>query len=197
MRSTVVRIVAAVAVVLTAGLVSACGGDSRPEADSQQTTKQADHNANDITFAQNMVPHHEQAVVMAQMVPTNTANMQMVRVSELVIARQVAEIQAFRAWLMERADTSSGPAADHDAAGHGATMPGMVDAATMNKLQTLKGADFDRLWLTLMIDHHRGAIEMARDELAHGKNPDVLYLARTIVTEQQAEIDQMKKMLGG
>ena len=48
-----------------------------------------------------------------------------------------------------------------------------------------------------MIDHHRGAIAMAQDEIAHGKNPDVIYLARTIIAGQQAEIDQMKQMLGG
>jgi uncharacterized protein (DUF305 family) len=73
----------------------------------------------------------------------------------------------------------------------------MVDQPTMDKLEQLTGAEFDRLWLTSMIDHHRGAIAMAQDELAHGRNPDVLYLARSIIASQQAEIDQMKQILGG
>ena len=94
-------------------------------------------------------------------------------------------------------EDDGGNSAGHDPAGHGATMPGMVDQATMDKLQSLTGADFDWLWLTSMIDHHRGAIAMAQDEIAHGKNPDVIYLARSIIAAQQAEIDQMKKMLGG
>jgi uncharacterized protein (DUF305 family) len=67
----------------------------------------------------------------------------------------------------------------------------------MDKLRTLHGADFDRLWLMSMIDHHRGAIAMAQQEVARGKNPDVIYLAKSIVTAQQSEIDQMNRMLGG
>jgi uncharacterized protein (DUF305 family) len=73
----------------------------------------------------------------------------------------------------------------------------MVDKPTMDKLQSLSGAAFDRLWLTTMIDHQRGAIAMAQDEVAHGRNADVLYLARSIIASQQAEIDRMKQMLGG
>ena len=110
---------------------------------------------------------------------------------------QFGEIQAFNAWLVQWPEGQNSDPAGHDAAGHGATMPGMVDAATMARLQSLTGPDFDRLWLTSMIDHHRGAIAMAQDEIAHGKNPDVIYLARTIIAGQQAEIDQMKQMLGG
>jgi uncharacterized protein (DUF305 family) len=76
-------------------------------------------------------------------------------------------------------------------------IPGMVDQATMDKLQSLSGEEFDRLWLTSMIDHSRGAIAMAQDEVAHGRNADVLYLARSAIATQQSEIDQMKKILGG
>ena len=162
----------------------------------QQTSEQADHNADDIAFASNMVPHHEQAVVMAQMVPTNTTNQQIVDLANQIIDSQVPEIQAFRAWLMQWQDAQGNDASGHDGAGHGAAMPGMVDQATMDRLQSLNGADFDRLWLTSMIDHHRGAIAMAQDEIAHGQNPDVIYLARSIIAAQQAEIDQMKTDAG-
>ena len=185
------------AVVLAAGLLTACGGDSHPEADAQQSTQQADHNADDVAFARNMIPHHGQAVQMAQMVLTNTTNQEVTALANHITTTQLGEIQAFSAWLVQWPEGQNSDSAGHDAAGHGATMPGMVDAATMARLQSLTGADFDRLWLTSMIDHHRGAIAMAQDEIAHGKNPDVIYLARAIIAGQQAEIDQMQKMLGG
>ena len=76
-------------------------------------------------------------------------------------------------------------------------MQGMVDDATMARLESLKGQEFDTLWLQSMISHHQGAIEMAKAEIANGKSPDMITMAKNIVTAQQAEIDQMKKMLGG
>ena len=79
----------------------------------------------------------------------------------------------------------------------GMQMPGMVDDGTMSKLESLKGAEFDTLWLQSMIGHHEGAIEMANTEIADGANADAKTLAQEIVTAQQAEIAQMKQMLGG
>jgi uncharacterized protein (DUF305 family) len=191
MRSTTVRIVAAFAAACTFGLLTGCTSPDRNAGTS--SAEQPDHNASDVAFARNMVPHHEQAVEMAQMVPTNTTNQQIIDLANQIISSQVPEAQAFRVWLMQVQDTQG-----HDPGSHeGTPMAGMVDQATMDKLQTLHGADFDRLWLTSMIDHHRGAITMAQDEVAHGKNPDVIYLAKSIITAQQAEIDKMKRMLGG
>ena len=76
-------------------------------------------------------------------------------------------------------------------------MQGMVDDATMARLQTLKGEEFDTLWLESMISHHQGAIEMAKAEVANGQNVDVKGMAQTMVDTQQGEIGQMKQMLGG
>jgi uncharacterized protein (DUF305 family) len=76
-------------------------------------------------------------------------------------------------------------------------MAGMVDDATMVKLDNLKGADFDTLWLQSMTSHHEGAIAMAKTEIADGTSADMKTLARGIVSAQQAEIDQMKQMLIG
>ncbi len=76
-------------------------------------------------------------------------------------------------------------------------MAGMVDEATMTKLESLSGAEFDTLWLESMISHHQGAIEMAKAEIANGENVDAKRLAQTIIDTQQAEIGQMKQMLGG
>ena len=91
----------------------------------------------------------------------------------------------------ENPDTASGHAR------HGSTMAGMVDEATMTRLESLSGPEFDTLWLESMISHHQGAIEMARAEIANGDNVDAKGLAQTIIDTQQAEIGQMKQMLGG
>jgi uncharacterized protein (DUF305 family) len=194
MRSAAAAIAAAFAVLLAAGLLTACGGSEqhRVTRSSARTSSEA---ADDIAFARNMIPHHEQAVQMAQMVPTNTTNQQVIALANQITITEVPEIQAFRAWLMQWEDAQGSDSAGHDS--HGMPMPGMVDQASLDKLQSLRGAEFDRLWLTSMIDHHRGAIAMAQDEVAHGRNADVLYLARSMIAAQQGEIDQMKQMLGG
>jgi uncharacterized protein (DUF305 family) len=198
MRSAAAATMAAMAMLLAAAFLTACGGSEQHRAtgsSAEKSSEAADHNADDIAFARNMVPHHEQAVQMAQMVPTNTTNQQVIALATLITTTQVSEMQAFRAWLMQWEDAQGSDSAGHDS--HGVPMAGMVDKPTMDKLQSLSGAEFDRLWLTSMIDHHRGAIAMAQYEVAHGRNADVLYLARSIIASQQAEIDRMKQMLGG
>lgn len=182
------------AALLALGFLAACGGSPEQQAGAAQSSEASDHNADDVAFARKMISHDEQAVEMAQMVPTNTSSQQMVALANQIIATQLPEIQAFRTFLVQW-QGAEGNDSSHDP--HGAPMPGMIDQATLDKLQQLRGAEFDRLWLTSMIDHHRAAIAMAQDELAHGRHPDVLYLARTTIANQQAEIDQMKQVLGG
>lgn len=195
MTAATVRIAAAFAVLLAVGSLTACAGSQAHRATgAAQSSEAADHNAADIAFAKNMVAHHGQAVQMAQMVPTNTTNQQVIALANQITATQLPEMQAFQAWLMQWQDVGG---SGSSGAGNPMPMTGMVDQATVDKLQTLTGGDFDKLWLTSMIDHHRGAIAMAQDEFAHGRNADILYLARSLVATQQSEIDQMKQMLGG
>jgi uncharacterized protein (DUF305 family) len=197
MRSATARITAAFAALVVVGFSTGCGGPPEHHgtgSSAKQRSESADHNADDIAFARNMIPHHEQAVQMAQMVPTNTTNQQVIALANVITTTQIPEVQAFRAWLMQWQAPEGSDSAGQDS--HGMPMAGMVDQATLDKLPHLNGAEFDRLWLTSMIDHHRGAIAMAQDEVAHGRNADALYLARSIIATQQAEIDQMKQMLG-
>jgi len=195
MRSATVRIAAVFAVPLTATMLSGCGGSPDRHGAPSSTDRssgQADHNADDIAFARTMIPRHQQAVQMAQMVPTNTTNPRVIALADRIITTQAPGIQAFRTFLMQWQDVQG-----HDAQGTDSTGVGVVDQATVDKLQSLTGPGFDRLWLTSMIDHHRGAIAMAQDEVAHGRNADVIYLARSIIATEQPEIDEMKQMLGG
>jgi uncharacterized protein (DUF305 family) len=202
MTSIAARLAAVVvAAAATALFVSSCGG---PAADGQPTHQNADepvitgqpagYNADDVAFATNMIPHHQQAVELSAMVPDRSTNPDLIALANQISAAQQPEIDVMKVFLVqwnENPDNNSGHA------GHGGTMAGMVDAATMAKLQALNGAEFDKLWLESMITHHQGAIEMAKAEVANGDNVDAKALANNIVTAQEADIGQMKQMLGG
>ena len=152
-------------------------------------------NADDIAFATNMVPHHEQAIELSALVPERSTNPDVIQLAQTIASVQEPEIATMNAFLVqwnENPDTQTGHEG-HDMAG----MAGMVDQATLTRLESLTGAEFDTLWLQSMIAHHEGAIDMAETELAVGENVDAKQLAQHIIDEQQAEIAQMRTMLGG
>jgi uncharacterized protein (DUF305 family) len=158
------------------------------------TGQPAGYNADDVAFANNMIPHHQQAVELSAMVPDRSTNADLIALAKQISAAQQPEIEIMKVFLVqwnENPDTNSGHA------GHAGTMQGMVDAPTMTKLGSLNGAEFDKLWLESMISHHEGAIEMAKAEIANGDNVDAKTLAEKIVATQGADIGQMKQMLGG
>jgi uncharacterized protein (DUF305 family) len=198
-----VRIVAGLAALATAFTMSACTTPSSSDGHTDHThaesspvinAQPAGFDADDVAFATDMVPHHQQAIEMSAMVPDHTSNPQVIALARDISAAQGPEIETFKALLVqwqENPDSDTG----HD--GHGdMAMNGMVDDGTMQRLGSLKGPEFDTLWLQSMIGHHQGAIDMAKAELAKGENVDAKQLAQNIVSAQQAEIDQMKQMLG-
>jgi uncharacterized protein (DUF305 family) len=201
MTPITVRVAAVLAAVAAALFLSSCsspasdGHTGEEHSDEPVITGQpAGYNADDVAFATNMIPHHQQAVELSAMVPDRSTNDQLVALAKQISAAQQPEINVMKVFLVqwnENPDTNSGHS------GHGSTKQGMVDEATMTKLTSLNGAEFDRLWLESMISHHQGAIEMAKAEIANGDNEDAKTLATNIVTTQEAEIGQMKQMLGG
>lgn len=195
------RVVAATVALAAALVLTSC---SHPASDGHSdhghpeapviTGQPAGYNADDVAFATNMIPHHQQAVDLSAMVPDRSDNAELIALAKQISAAQQPEIEILKVFLVqwnENPDSNSGQA------GHGSAMAGMVDAATMTKLESLKGADFDKLWLVSMISHHQGAIEMANAEIATGDNVDAKTLAKNIVATQGTEIGQMKQMLGG
>lgn len=191
-----VRIVAVAAALTTAVVVSSC---SKTEDHSQHATSTtmssataAAHDADDVMFAQMMIPHHQQAVQLASLAPQHTDNQAILKLASSIAGEQQPEIDAMKALLLQ---WDVDPMGDHS--GHGAAMRGMVDDATMAKLGSLKGPEFDTLWLQAMIGHHQGAIEMAKAEIVNGQSADMTTMAKSMVSAQQSEIDQMKQMLGG
>ena len=144
----------------------------------------------DVMFAQMMIPHHSQAVELAALAEANTSNPVILDLAARIKGAQQPEIDSMTAWLA----AAGAPAVDHGS--HGMSMPGMVGAADMAALEKASGAEFDVLFLSHMIQHHEGAIDMANDVLATTKNDDVAALAAAIVAAQTAEIDEMYALLG-
>jgi uncharacterized protein (DUF305 family) len=150
------------------------------------------HNDADVAFAQGMIPHHRQAVAMAELAGGRTENPAVLDLAARIEAAQAPEIDTLTAWLQEW-DVEV-PAGDMAGMDHG-DMSGMGSPEDLAALEAALGAGFDRLFLEQMTVHHEGAVQMAQTELADGADPDVLALARTVAESQQAEIDEMAALL--
>jgi uncharacterized protein (DUF305 family) len=125
---------------------------------------------------------------MAELAPERAADPEIKELAAKIKAAQDPEIQTMKGWL-----TEWGKAAPEGGMGH--DMPGVMSEEDMTKLKAAKGAEFDKLFAQQMIAHHNGAIEMARTEQSGGSNPEAKELAKTIETAQQAEVEQLQKIL--
>ena len=158
----------------------------------------------DVSFAQAMVPHHQQAVQMADMVPSRTHDQAVTGLANRIRAAQQPEIDRLNGWLaawkpgaQEHQSHDMGDMGNMGNMGHqGHQMSGMMSAGDMAALEKARDADFDRMWLRMMIQHHQGAVEMAKAELAGGRNADAKAMAQHIIDSQQAEINEMNGLLG-
>jgi uncharacterized protein (DUF305 family) len=187
MPSVGMRITALLGAVVMAAVVSACGESSTtPDAQGPK------HDAADVTFAQKMIPHHQQALDMAAMVPPRTSNHELIVMAKHIALDQQAQIDTLQRLLQQWGEPVAAAHMGHDGMG----MDGMVDAATMDRLPALRDTEFDELWLRSMIVHHQGAVAMAEPEVAHGEDPTAVRMAKIIVDWQQLEIGRMHAMLG-
>ena len=191
------------AAILAAALgtmAAACSSDDTSTNSSGVTTTEGqrasaelpdDVNDADVTFVKGMIPHHEQAIQMSEMVIANGDDATVIAVAEQINAAQGPEIDQMNPWLD---DWDIDPAGSDGMDGmDGAN--GMMSDDEMDMMSEAMGADLDRMFLETMIRHHQGAIRMAEVELEEGSNADVLALAQGIIDGQQAEIDQMHSML--
>jgi uncharacterized protein (DUF305 family) len=158
----------------------------------------AEFNATDVGFAQGMIPHHAQAIVMADMALAQATNPEVKQLATQIKAAQAPEIEQLTMWLQAwgqpTPDNTGGT--DHSMSGmDGMMMSGMMSDADMARLENTTGTDFDAMWLEMMTQHHQGAISMARDEVTGGKYAATKAMAESIVTSQQAEIDTMTKLM--
>ncbi|WP_206422612.1 DUF305 domain-containing protein [Nocardioides pantholopis] len=155
----------------------------------------------DVAFLQMMIPHHAQALAMSELASTRAADPRVRRLADRIHAAQRPEILAMAAWLEEHdievPRAAEDPSAyDHGQHGHN-EMQGMLSPEQMASLERASGARFDRLFLQGMIGHHEGAIAMSEDVARDGAHVRVSEIASDVIVTQQAEIDIMRRMLGG
>jgi uncharacterized protein (DUF305 family) len=169
---------------------------------AQEATKLAEvsYTASDAQFMQHMILHHQQALDMAVLVKDRTNTKELVDIAGRIEASQADEIAFMKDWLTSRGE----PAQDPKMKGHGAhlhhMMKGMASPDQMKALAAAKGVEFDRQFLTLMIAHHEGAVEMVEkllDEDGTAADPVLYQFVSDIDTEQTGEIERMDKLLAG
>ena len=155
--------------------------------------KGALYTAADVHFMQGMIAHHGQAIHMSRLAAARNANPRVLRFATKIDQSQEVEIRLMQEWL--RANGQTAPEAD---SWRTMTMPGMLTPEQLASLDSAKGADFDRQFLTLMIQHHRGALKMVADLLATplaAQDVDVSVFATDVEVTQSAEIAIMQQML--
>ncbi|MGW8632347.1 DUF305 domain-containing protein [Streptomyces sp. NPDC055793] len=208
------RVAAVVATAAAAFVLAACGGDgggghegshgaasasaTDPAGPAGNEAGEQAHNAQDVAFAQGMIPHHRQALEMARLAADRSATPEVADLAARVEKAQDPEITTMTGWLKTWGEevpesTGSGSGMDHSA--HSG-MPGMMDGQDMAELAKASGRTFDTKFLTMMVEHHEGAVEMAGTEKATGRYAPAKALADDIVTAQQAEITEMNRLLG-
>jgi uncharacterized protein (DUF305 family) len=174
-------------------------GDAPRELTAEEAIKVAktSYSPADVTFMRDMIPHHNQAVQMAELVAERTNRQELVDVAGRIDASQADEIEFMQQWLRSRGEEVPDPTA-HEAMHTSHTMAGMATPEQMAELAASKGIDFDRLFLKLMITHHDGAVTMVEELLEQpGSAYDSVLFEFTndITNDQTAEIERMNALL--
>jgi uncharacterized protein (DUF305 family) len=189
-----------VVALLTAAACGSAPTGTQPTAGAppSATSNASAHNAVDVAFAQQMIPHHRQAITMAGLAPARTVNAKVRDLASQITTDQAREIATLNSWLQ----TWQAPPTEDDASGSSTTggmdraaMVGMASNQQMSQLVKSGGPAFDRLFIQLMITHHQGAVQMATRELSAGRNPDAMHLATLIQRNQTAQIATMRQLL--
>jgi uncharacterized protein (DUF305 family) len=157
----------------------------------------------DVDFMSHMIGHHAQAIVMSGWAPTHGAGPSVRILAERIINAQQDEIASMQRWLRNRRQPvpearPMGMKMKMNGVEHEMLMPGMLTEAQMKELDHARGAEFDRLFLTYMIQHHRGAVSMVKDLLGtYGAAQDetVFKFANDVSVDQSTEIARMERML--
>ncbi|WP_439591877.1 DUF305 domain-containing protein [Microbacterium sp.] len=175
----------------TAGSGSMPGMDHGGSSSAPPSVVMAEFNDADVMFAQMMIPHHQQAVEMADMILAKDGiDAGVITLAEQIKAAQQPEIEQLQGWLEEwGADSDMGGMGGMD---HG---DGMMSDEDMQTLDAATGTEASRLFLEQMTMHHEGAITMAQDEVDNGQNAGAIKMAQTIIDTQTAEIATMQDLL--
>lgn len=194
--------VATAAITALAGLAACGADDDKTGSGTSSAQPGAAFNEADVTFATGMIPHHQQALEMVDLTEGRTLDPAVRTLADQIEAAQAPEIDTMSGWLTDwgkpvPAATGTGDDS-HDMGGMdmgSGDMPGMMSADEMAGLENASDAAFEAMWLRMMIRHHQGAVTMARTELADGRYDAATKLAQAVIDGQQAEIDQMSRLL--
>lgn len=191
---------------LTLGLaltLTACGNDDGPGGDTASQVSETEHNDADVAFATDMIQHHAQALSMVDLTVGRTLDPEVQRLAEDIRDAQGPEIETMTDWLQDWDEEVPETMRDHVNAGHdmgdsdsGSDVPGMMSSDDFDELENATDADFQTMWLEMMVEHHEGAVEMAQDEQDEGQYLPAVDLAGAVVDTQTAEIDTMEALLG-
>jgi len=195
------------ALTVTAALAltaAACGTDDAGTTTSSEVST-TEHNDADVEFASNMLQHHAQALSMVDLTIDRPLDPAVQQLAEQIREAQAPEIETFTDWLTDWDEEIPETMRDHSNAGHDMddmgesmseeNMPGMMTSDDMEALEDASDADFQTMWLEMMVEHHEGAVEMAKDEQSDGQYKPAVDLAGNIVESQSAEIETMKGLL--
>lgn len=158
----------------------------------------------DVAFLVQMIPHHTQALEMAQLAPGRAQDERVVGMASRIADVQQLEIDVYERWLADKGLAPDGRPTGRAGGGQGehghgdvdtTSMPGMATQADLTSLEAAQGTEFDRQWLRLMIAHHEGALAMAEEREATGTNIRVGELAADVVVTQLDEISTMQAVL--
>ncbi|MDP9736108.1 DUF305 domain-containing protein [Curtobacterium sp. 260] len=201
MHTTTTRTLA-IAAALTLGLTlaSCSAGSSSSDADSSSSSSSTStasasasaHSDQDVMFAQMMLPHHKQAVEMSDMLLAKGSGVDtgVTDLAKQIKAEQSPEIKQLTSWLKSWGEpTESG----HLGMGH--SMSGMMSDSDMSDLDKSSAKNAGQLYLEQLVQHHEGAVDMAKTEVTKGANIDAVRMAKSIVSGQTEQITQMKDML--
>ncbi|WP_306664859.1 DUF305 domain-containing protein [Streptomyces sp. Rer75] len=189
---------------MTALALGACGGNDKTEvastASAPAATATGRHNQADVTFAQQMIVHHRQAIEMADMAQEHAHTSDVKALAVKIEKEQKPEIKTMTGWLKSWGEKvpegRTMPGMGHRSPSATPSMPGMMDEQQMRDMTHAPGKAFDTMFLTMMIKHHQGAIDIAETEKKQGAHGPARTLAGDIITTQTAQITQMRKMLG-
>src|SRR5262245_42404583 len=209
-RATTTLVFFAVAVVTTACVGAARSrasataiGPEAAKAKAKADSARWPYTEADIRFMSTMIHHHAQAIVMAKMAPTHGASDAILRLTQRIINAQTDEIGLMSRWLADR----NQPVPEPNPAGqvmqmagttHTMLMPGMLTEEQMKQLDGSRGREFDRLFLTFMVQHHRGAVQMVQELISHrgaANDETVFKFAADVNVDQTTEINRMLEML--
>jgi uncharacterized protein (DUF305 family) len=193
------RIASGAAAVGAAVILSACGSQdtgtagqsdnaaAAPAASQAATGTQASFNDADVAFVQMMIPDHQMTAEMAEMAEKKADSKDLKTLAAQMRKEQPAAVATLQGWLKAWGKPASSDMAGMD-------MPGAMSDKDMDMLDSMSGMEFDMMFAEMMIKHHEGSMQMARDEQANGASTEVKAMAADMLEQQQAEVQQLRKI---